>query len=202
MATRRQFLACSCFTFALGFVPRALRAQVAARGFAGLTTPVAFTQASFEAVLRTTFKLRLPSGETVYLFLQTVTPDPRNADQQSGSAAPANVPQVTSFTLKFSTGREAFPSGTYAVEHPNFGTFEMFVVPDTEGRSATAVFSQLVPAGPKISTPTVVRPGVGNGVLTAAPVAEATPVSRDDEVAPRMRPVVSRKMLLEQALEP
>ena len=103
------------------------------------------TLAKFSSLVRTHFLVRrAPPHESVQLELVQVTP--------GGTAAKggAQVQQFESFALLFH-GAQSQPlgQGTYSFEHPQLGTFELFIVPvaaENERLHYQAVFNRLVQA--------------------------------------------------------
>jgi hypothetical protein len=111
---------------------RTFLAQAAALGAAGagiLTIPAASaadhrksTAAEFAPFVGTTFRVQRPKGKFVDLILTAVAP-PR--------VPPGELPKGmrVPFSLVFRGPRTSLPQRTYVVEHPRFGTFELFLVP-------------------------------------------------------------------------
>jgi len=104
------------------------------------------TLAKFSALVRTQFLVcRAAPNESVQLELVQVTPGRTVA---SGSA---DVRQYESFSLLFH-GAQSLPlaQGTHSFEHPELGTFELFIVPVAAENGLLhyqAVFNRMVPPG-------------------------------------------------------
>lgn len=99
-----------------------------------------FTIATFSEQRGTTFRLSLASGETLDATLLQVTP--LSAKGPSGEELPR---KRTPFSLIFRIpAPDRFEQKIYRMEHPEIGTFDLFLVPigrDAEGFQCEAIFT-------------------------------------------------------------
>jgi hypothetical protein len=100
------------------------------------------TLSKFSELLRTEFLVRrAPPHQSVQLELVQVTP---------GGTVSAHAQQYGSFSLLFhGTQSQPLGQGTYSFEHPQVGSFDLFIVPVAaeNGRlHYQAVFNRLVQA--------------------------------------------------------
>jgi len=107
------------------------------------------TLARFSSLLQTHFLVRTAAAsEPVQIELVQVTPG--GAVTKAG----AQVQQFESFSLLFHGPQsQPLPQGTHSFEHPQLGTFELFIVPVAaeSGRlHYQAVFNRLVQASSRL----------------------------------------------------
>jgi len=92
------------------------------------------TAATLSEHLNTTFRIRLPDSASVDVELTEVTGGRQTSRQEQFSIVfrgPSNAP---------------LGQGTYSIEHEEFGSFDLFLVPvakDDQGFSYQAVFNRL-----------------------------------------------------------
>lgn len=98
--------------------------------------PATLTEHEFSQHLNTSFRLALDTPEQVELKLVEVKGYPSKADERSG---------MERFSVFFTGPKDLrLPQGTYQLEHPAMGTFDIFLVPiaeDAQGLRYEAVFN-------------------------------------------------------------
>jgi hypothetical protein len=103
--------------------------------------------------VNTSFAVRSDSGARAWLVLLSV----EDLNQKEGAAVPAMAvppprlrkpqPKTDAFALHFSGAGAGLKQGTYTLEHPALGVFDLFLVAPG-GASYTAVFNRLLgPSG-------------------------------------------------------
>jgi hypothetical protein len=148
--SRRAFLVAGQSLLAAAALPlKFLGAGAAELGSSNTANMNAWTAATFQPLISSSFAVRSGSVSSAYLTLLSVQSLNTKATAQTAQPAfslklpVAAQPTVDTFTLQFHLTGEKLPQGTYDLQHPTLGKFSLFIVP-SGGTTYSAVISHLL----------------------------------------------------------